>query len=1406
MADDIESRNEALRKLNQKNQAVTDRLLKEQLRLSDEAEKNPTPENIRAFENSQRALENQNRKASDDGRALAQSFDRESATGNSTSTSFSQDEQAQLDRLSQQSKDIYLKKKSTAQVAQENGNVLKEQQKKDMEKFMSENDVKITPVKKGGGDYYKVESTSTETVTGGGSTTITIPQPSAEWQQGQEAANQKEAENRAAAYAAYKEAHPELKFPKVASAFNREVLEGTVSYDKPGQEYSKTRPPANPIVTTTPGENKTTTAAEVVESDKPIVEKAPRDVNVSGRSLERTNELKDRKLESQVKMSELKEQKNQLDEKANAKDQEATDKLNASEEKRQEENTARRDAERYNRLADEAEANGDPAAAAQYRNQASESADIATQRSEEAAALDQEAQAAYTEASDARSQSETIDNDIINEEIEGQAIENDLENEEDALDDDEADRIANEANSDVDQDASQDFPLSQQDADNEASYGDSVEDKKRGLFAPKTTDVIDNQVKKTEIVTQPNVLHQFASYTYGLAWHMLSKTDYNRMATDPEGADPWRPSHTIIASAGKRGPQGSGFERDESFQEDFYIDNFKMDTIVGLNAGSRGSNAIDFSFTLIEPYGMTLVDRLMQAAVRIEAYNYMQVPYLLQIDFYGYRDDGSMVNLLEHRKYIPMRLTECKIKVSSRGAEYAVRGVPYHHQGFTDSIGTTPANFEVTGKTLQDFFKPDTDESALVKTLNQRESAANAAAKSNEGVKSDDVRKADSEKNADEKRAAVTGQGEGNAYSVKSYVSAYNTWQKALVDLKYQTDYNEILVEFDKLILEANNSKGGIIVQPQVQSSRQVAEKNPKDANAQRDAIRSNAGKATAQPDFTVGKWPVNAGTQVTELINLMMQNSDYIRSQMVDPTIGAEQNAEKLKKDLSWWKIVPSIQLKKYDIKNAKWNYRVTFHVIPYTVYNRVHPNAAKSLPTGWHKEYQYIYTGQNHDIIDFQLNFDSMFYTKVTINRGKTQAAAGPQNSQNQEDNLKQDTKVNNYNTTVNVGPNPPQIQNVEGQLGASSTGNQNRDSVAQSVASVQESVYADAKGDMLSVQLRVIGDPQFIKQDDLYYTPANKRFNQRRYSDTYLDAERINIGTDGGEVHAYVRFRTPVDMNDSTGLADFKEDTMNTAFSGIYRVLSVSNQFAGGKFEQTLEMIRLQDQPQDPRYNPAAVQKQNNTNRNDKVPTLQGQNGEEFFEFPLDSTVSDANGNLSQGNSVEDMKRGIFGRTYDTDQDADNDYNRDDTDDTNGEEDPNADELADVAGDNKIENRDIDDAKNQDNENPVKSSGDTPPDATADKQKQREAAAAKVAELDAKWEAQYLVVKQKNDERIANLKAVAASPAYQNGTEAQKAELSRTGSVEAARLAFNEENQKLTAIKKEFDAAKAAEAALK
>lgn len=686
----------------------------------------------------------------------------------------------------------------------------------------------------------------------------------------------------------------------------------------------------------------------------------------------------------------------------------------------------------------------------------------------------------------------------------------------------------------------------------------------------------------TTIEVVPNPLHAYSSYTYGLSWHMLTKDDFNAMATDPKGD--WKPGHTLVASAGKYGGEGSGFERDDNFQDDFYFENFKMNSIIGSQAGNAGTNAVDISFTLIEPYGITLIDRMIDACVNeVDGKNYLEIPYLLVINFYGYDDEGNGQQIENQRKYIPLKLISMGIKAGIKGAEYSISGVPYAHSGFQESIGVAPANFEVVASTLQDFFKDDVTVDARTKASFNERQESDAKAQENESAQAEDAQT----RETTQKRTALAGgktdaeKKEDAGYTVQSFPAAYNTWQELTVKNNHATDFNTISVKFDNKILDAFNGEGGKIVYEKAQQKTQVAEKNPKNQKERAQTIQADAGKPTGQPDFKVSKWNVRGGDSITAIINNAMINSNYIRKQLIDPTKGVEQNAEELGKegkDLLWWKIVPSVQMRKFCTKTSRWYMDITYHVISYTVNNRTHPNAPKSLPTGWHKDYQYLYTGHNNDIIDFSIEFDTAFYTAVSVDRGKNQSITttpGPE-----EDTLDEQApgKGNKDATQSPVTPNK-QVMVAE-QANATAGGQTKKDGKGVAAASLADQQNGGGGADQLSVRLKIVGDPQFIKQDDIYYTPAARQFEsgEEAYGDGNVGGEDGSIAMDGGEIHVRLSWRTPTDIDEETGFMRSDSRYSTSAFSGIYKVISVESVLAQGKFEQTLELIRLPDQPND------------------------------------------------------------------------------------------------------------------------------------------------------------------------------------------------------------------------------------
>ena len=70
-----------------------------------------------------------------------------------------------------------------------------------------------------------------------------------------------------------------------------------------------------------------------------------------------------------------------------------------------------------------------------------------------------------------------------------------------------------------------------------------------------------------------------------------------------------------------------------------------------------------------------------------------------------------------------------------------------------------------------------------------------------------------------------------------------------------------------------------------------------------------------------------------------------------------------------------------------------------------------------------------------------------------------------------------------------------------------------------------------------------------------------------------------TDRGTVYCYVRFRTPVDIDLETGglrqLDSVQKEYLDSSFTGVYMIVSVDNTFSQGKFEQTLQMVRIQNE---------------------------------------------------------------------------------------------------------------------------------------------------------------------------------------------------------------------------------------
>ena len=250
--------------------------------------------------------------------------------------------------------------------------------------------------------------------------------------------------------------------------------------------------------------------------------------------------------------------------------------------------------------------------------------------------------------------------------------------------------------------------------------------------------------ERARIDTQDNQLDKYASYSYSISIYLMSPTDYARLIrTKQKNLAGY---NLLIQSAGI--PISTGFGsvpgvadvgevpgattrsldagRNEYFQEDFYIDDLRLRSVISGKGTAGPHNVVSMEFRIIEPNGITLLPRLFKATQAYVAsqvgtgqQNYAAQNFLMVIRFYGYDQDGNQYvpikgtrNDAQGRpvttpqaieKFIPFQFSAIKFRVADRLTEYQCEAVcPQNLIATGPARGVIPYNVEITSKTLKE--------------------------------------------------------------------------------------------------------------------------------------------------------------------------------------------------------------------------------------------------------------------------------------------------------------------------------------------------------------------------------------------------------------------------------------------------------------------------------------------------------------------------------------------------------------------------------------------------------------------------------------------------------------------------------------------------------------------------------
>ena len=642
----------------------------------------------------------------------------------------------------------------------------------------------------------------------------------------------------------------------------------------------------------------------------------------------------------------------------------------------------------------------------------------------------------------------------------------------------------------------------------------------KGALSPDEKDRVATRLPETVVTASKlppvkvieNPLHTYPSYTYGITLIMLDPIKYNNLMNKPETFSMIASNNDVLISSGGRYANG---ERNQYFTgTNFFFEDLNMTTLIGYSKASRNTNAIDLSFKIIEPTGFTLLNRIMKAAAQRHAL-YLDLPYLIQIDFFAYDDNGSVVSgaLGSHTKFIPISLTSFDMSINTEGTVYQISAVAMNET--TVKAATIPINIEVKARTVGDMFP---------RSLGSTQNLADAGG-----------------------RVEATPNTAGYLVG-SSFTDALNTYYQNLKKNKDVSAAEEIDFMFPPEIAEAE------IFEANKQSVTNVPM-----ADSQTDAATT-----------TLTMRRVNKGTSIIDLLSNTIQNSSHIRNQQTSDKKIAPGEFNKKNNPVNWFKIVPTVKLLSYNANLGGYVKKTTYVVVVLPLANSVSPEMPYSVPTDAYKEYNYMYTGKNKDVIKFDITLNNLYFTAISVEASNLSKSIVDNNitldlnedsvSSEKEQILKKMQQCNAHSPQVNrLRPNDTVQPGTP------------LDTKAQKGNDYKDTLLNSAQAEMITVDLTIIGDPTFIKQDGFFYNPINT---------PDLAAKTSSIPMDSGEVFVRLSIKTPTDFDQATGLL-MTEDTNKierSTFSGIYRVLTVANHFRSGKFEQVLTLIRVfgQDVP--------------------------------------------------------------------------------------------------------------------------------------------------------------------------------------------------------------------------------------
>jgi len=563
-----------------------------------------------------------------------------------------------------------------------------------------------------------------------------------------------------------------------------------------------------------------------------------------------------------------------------------------------------------------------------------------------------------------------------------------------------------------------------------------------------------------------------------------------------------------------------GFLEKSPGRFDMFIDNVEIETVMGFSKDTNLTIATKINFDIFEPYSMNgFLEALQVTAAAAGHKQYLGAPYLLKVQFAGYRDDDKIYwTGKEGTRIFVINITGIEIEVNEQGTKYRCQAVSYNDMGFSDTLALK-TNFQMSGATVKEVLE------SLFQGLN-----TNNTESSEKDVKQELM---DKFKVSFPKR-------EGSTLNFSS--------DNKIAESKIQS------VREDKnayTFPDHSIAEGNAAVQRNTSAPGQEQRFAPNPAGRNKFAYNDNK---------NLIQFP--AGAKIHDIICAVIRDSEYGKEVFKQ----LENSAPEM---IEYAHVAVRIKSTgEFNSRELRQPLEYEFVIIPYemhytrvALYQNLKFDPSQLERRFVRRKYNYLFTGQNIDIRSFNLKFNRLYFQAYPQGFQK-QFEQDPGTNAKGSPADKPEDVLSDLTAPIRADPSFHNVVQYGGNAQI-----REYDAYDKMVKIMHDAVLDNT--DMVTCELEILGDPYYlVTQGSGNYFPdlADKGLT--------TNAEASFIDHD---VFVSLKFRNPEDIDKNTGYMKFTDQKV--PFSGVFRVTKAMSYFSSGLFTQRLFLVRVPGQSDKP-----------------------------------------------------------------------------------------------------------------------------------------------------------------------------------------------------------------------------------